>query len=119
MREIKYLGLIETKIMKKLPRLQIDYKSRNKFYFELTKLLKTRMMSKNLKVQLYRTLIRPMAMYGCEVWTLLKAKQYELLVFEWKILRRIFEPCRGEGSREWIIRSNNELKPGDKYTRGN
>lgn len=40
--------------------------------YGLKKLLKERTTSKNLKIQLYRTLIRPVVMYGYETWTLRK-----------------------------------------------
>jgi hypothetical protein len=82
----------------------------NKCYFGLNKLFKSRMLSKSLKIQLYRTLIRPVVMYGCETWTFHKIQQNTLLVFERKILRSIFGPCIERNTEEWRIRHNVEIK---------
>jgi len=47
----------------------------NRCYFGMNKLFKSRMLSMSLKVQLYRTLIRPVVMYGWETWTLHMTQQ--------------------------------------------
>jgi hypothetical protein len=93
-----------------LNEIKARLQSGNKCYYGLSNLLKTRTISMNLKIQLYRTLIRPVVMYGCEVWTLRKLDQNRLLIFERKILRRIFGPCIDETTGEWRIRKNEELK---------
>jgi hypothetical protein len=68
------------------------------------------MLSKSLKVQLYRTLIRPVVMYGCETWTLHKIQQNNPLVFEQKVLMSIFGPCIDRNTGEWRIRHNVEIR---------
>lgn len=67
------------------------------------------MLSKQLQVHLYRTLIRKIVMFGCETLILLKSKQNNLFIFERKILRRIFGLCRDEGIGDLRVQKNMEL----------
>jgi len=73
--EFKYLRSILTQKNYELTEIKARLQSGNKCYYGLSNLLNPRMISKNLKIQLYRTLIRPVVMYGCEVWTLRKSDQ--------------------------------------------
>jgi len=93
-----------------LNEIKTRLQSGKKCYYGLSNLLNARTILMNLKIQLYRTLIRPVVMYGCEVWTLRKSDQNRLLIFKRKILRRIFGPCIDETTGEWRIRKNEELK---------
>ena len=52
----------------------------------------TRLLSKNFKI--YKTIILPVVLYGCETWYLTLREEYRLRVFENRILRRIFGPKR-------------------------
>jgi hypothetical protein len=56
---------------------------------------------------LYKTLIRPILMYGSESWPLSKKDESPLQIFERRILRRIYGPVNEGGI--WRIRYNNEL----------
>lgn len=49
-------------------------------------------------------------MYGCETCTLRKSEQNKVLIFERKVLRRIFGPCLDENTGEWKIRKNKEFR---------
>jgi hypothetical protein len=59
-------------------------------------LLSSRLLSKNLKIKTYRTIILPVVLHGCETWSLTLRKERKLRVFESKVLRRIFGPTRDE-----------------------
>ena len=48
----------------------------------------------NLKVKLYRNIILPVVLYGCETWSLTLREERKLRVFENMVLRRIFVPRR-------------------------
>jgi len=61
----------------------------NKCYYVMGNLLKSRKLSKTLKVQLYVTLIRSTVLYGAQRWTVRKSDETKLRVFERTILRRI------------------------------
>jgi len=56
---------------------------------------------KNLKIKIYRTIILPVLLYGCETWSLTLREERKLRVFENMVLRRIFGPRRDEAMREW------------------
>jgi hypothetical protein len=57
-------------------------------------LLSSRLLSKNLKIKIYRTIIFPVVLYGCETWSLTLREERKLRVFENRVLRRIFGPRR-------------------------
>jgi hypothetical protein len=70
--------------------------------------LSSRLISKNLKIKIYKTVILPVVLYGCETWPLTLREEHRLRVFENKVLRRIFGPKREE-DESWRKLRNNEL----------
>jgi hypothetical protein len=69
--------------------------------------LKAKNINRKHKVTIYKTLIKPVLMYGEEAWVLSKADELCLGVFERKILRRIYGPICEEAT--WRSRYNEEL----------
>ena len=63
------------------------------------------------KIKIYRTIILPFVLYGCETWSLSVRKEHRLRVFENRVLRRIFGPKRDEVTRDWRKLHNEELNP--------
>jgi len=59
------------------------------------------LLSKNLKIKIYRTIILPVVLYGCETWLLKLREERRLRMFENKVLRRIFGPRRDEVTGDW------------------
>jgi len=70
-------------------------------------LLSSRLLSKNLKI--YRTIILPVVLYGCEAWSLTSREERKLRVYENMVLRRIFGSRRDEVTGEWRRLHNEEL----------
>ena len=66
------------------------------------------LISRNSKLQIYRTLVRPVVTYGSESWTLSMEEERALAVFERKILRKIYGPLKE--NELWRIRRNDELE---------
>lgn len=64
-------------------------------------------ISLNTKCKLYKTLIRPVLLYGSETWAVGSADNCRLSIFERKVLRTIYGPVNDEGS--WRKRYNYEL----------
>ncbi|KAJ4428674.1 hypothetical protein ANN_25667 [Periplaneta americana] len=64
---------------------------------------------KSLKVRIYKTVILPVVLYGCETWTLTLREEHRLKVFENKVLRKIFGAKRDEVTGEWKKLHNTEL----------
>ena len=71
-------------------------------------LLSSGLLSKNLKIRIYRTIILPVVLYGCETWLLTLREERRLRVFEIKVLRRIFGP-RDEVTGDWRRLHNEEI----------
>jgi hypothetical protein len=71
--------------------------------------LSSRLLSRNVKVKIYKTIILPVVLYGCETWSLTLREEHRLRVFENKVLRRIFGPKRDEVTGEWRKLHNEEL----------
>jgi hypothetical protein len=71
-------------------------KSGNACYHSVQSLLSSSLLSKNLKIKIYRTIILPVVLYGCETWSLTLREERRL-----RVLRRIFGPRRDEVTGEW------------------
>ena len=52
-----------------------------------------------MKIKIYKTIILPVVLYGCEAWSLTLREECRLRVFENRILRRIFGPKRNENGK--------------------
>jgi hypothetical protein len=61
------------------------------------------------KLKIYRTIILPVVLYGCETWSLTLREERRLRVFENRLLRRVFGPKRDEVTWEWRKLRNEEL----------
>ncbi|KAL4084416.1 hypothetical protein QTP88_028238 [Uroleucon formosanum] len=82
----------------------------NRSYFAMNKMFKSRLLSKESKVKLYTTYLRPVIMYGCEKWSTIKGDKGKLLRFERKILRRIYDPIRNPDNGEYEHRKNTDIE---------
>jgi hypothetical protein len=56
--------------------------------------LSFRLLSKNVKIIIYKIIILPVVLYGCETWSLTFREEHRLRVFENRVLRKIFGPKR-------------------------
>jgi len=81
-------------------------------YFAAISLFRSRPLSRATKSLLYKTVIRPVVSYGAETWTMMKKEEQAVLVFERKILRRIYGPKYENG--KWKSRTNQELEETSK-----
>jgi len=107
--EFKYLGTNLTNQNSILEEINIILKSGNACYHSVQNLLSSRLLFKNLKIKIYRTIILPVILYGCETWSLTMRAERKLRVFENMVLRRIFGPRRDEVTGEWRRLHNEEL----------
>jgi hypothetical protein len=73
-------------------------------------ILSSSFLSKNLKNKIYRTIILPVVLYGCETWSLTLREKRRLRVYERRVLRRIFGVKRDEVTGEWRRLRNEELR---------
>jgi len=66
-------------------------------------------VSEKLKIKIYRTIILPFVLYGCETWSLTLREERRLREFENRVLRRVFGPKSDEVTGEWRKVHNEEL----------
>ena len=70
-------------------------------YHSVQNLLSSNLLSKNLKIKIYRTIILHVVLYGCKTWSFVFREELRLMVFENRVLRRIFRPKRDKVTGEW------------------
>ena len=99
--EFKYLGTTLTNQNFIAEEIKGRLKSGNACYHSVQNLLSSRLLSKNLKIKIYRTVILPVVLYGCETWSLTLREERKLRVFDNRVLRKIFGTRRDEVTGEW------------------
>ncbi|KAJ4451027.1 hypothetical protein ANN_02463 [Periplaneta americana] len=107
--KFKYFGATVTNINDTREEIKRRINMGNACYYSVEKLLSSSLLSKNLKVRIYKTVILPVVVYGCETWTLNLREEHRLRVFENKVLRKIFGAKRDEVTGEWRKLHNAEL----------
>jgi hypothetical protein len=83
--------------------------SGNACYHSVQNLLSSYLLSKSIKIRIYKSIIVPVVLYGCETWFLTLRDEHTLSVFENRVLRRIFGPKRDEMTGGWRKLHNEEL----------
>jgi hypothetical protein len=73
----------------------------------MQKLLSSSLLSRNLNIKIYRTIILPVVLDGCETWSRTLREERRLRVFENRVLKRVFGPKRDKATRN-----------GESYTMG-
>jgi hypothetical protein len=84
--------------------------SGNACYHSVQSLLSSRLLSRNVKAKIYKTIILPVVLHGCETWSLTLREEHRLRVFENRVLRRIFGPKRNEVTGECRKLHNEKLR---------
>jgi hypothetical protein len=79
----------------------------NRCYFSLQQHLKSNFIFGTTKTLLYKTLVRPIVLYGVECWTLSRTNEKMVDVFKSKILQRIYDPIKDRD--QWRCRINKEV----------
>jgi hypothetical protein len=106
--KFKYLGTTLTNQDDIHDEIKSRLNSGNVRYYSVQNVWSFRLISKNLKIKIYKTVILPVALYGCETWSLTLKEEHRLRVFENRVLRRIFGPKREEDG-SWRKLHNDEL----------
>lgn len=106
--EFKYLGTIISSNNSEQSEIQNRIISANRSLFAVNKLMSSKILSTHTKIRIYKTVIRPILLYGAESWTMDKATERKLITFENKILRKVFGPTNENGI--WRIKHNKEIR---------
>jgi hypothetical protein len=105
--EFKYLGTPVTSNNRISAEINHRIGIANRCYHRMKHMLKSRYLKRETKGKPYDTTLKPVLIYGSESWTITKADEEKLRIFERKVLRRIYRPTREK--EEWRIKYNHEL----------
>jgi len=97
--EFKYLGTTLTNQNSIQEEIKSRLKLWNACYHPVQNLSSFSLLSKNVKIKMYRTTVLPVV-YGCETWSLTVREEHRQRVFEHSVLRRIFGPWWDEETGE-------------------
>ena len=101
----KYLGTMVNEKNNRSVEVNARLTMANRAYYGLQNHMKSRIISRNIKTLLYKTLIRLVLTYGAETWVLSKQDEHRLSIFERKILRRIYGPVMGRDGESELIKN--------------
>ncbi|KAI5635421.1 guanylate kinase domain-containing protein [Phthorimaea operculella] len=107
--KFKYLGCTVTDTNQRNEEIDIRIQNALRCSAALHKVLVSKLISRKTKIRVYKTVIRPILMYGCEAWTLTQKEENKLLVAERKIYRKMLGPTRRDDG-SWRVRKNRELE---------
>jgi hypothetical protein len=114
--QLKYLGTTVTNQNSIQEEIKSRLKSGNACYHSVQDLLSSSLLPKNIKIKIYRTIVLPVDLYGCETWSLTLREEHRLRVFQNRVLR-IFGPNKDEVTGECRRLHNEELN--DLYASSN
>jgi len=83
-----------------LEEIKCRLQSGNTCYYLVQNLLFSSLLPKNIKVQIYGTIIVPFVLYGCDTWSPTMSEEHRQRVFGNRVLRKVFGPMRGEVTGE-------------------
>jgi hypothetical protein len=107
--KFKYLGTTLTDQNCRQEEIKSRLNLGNACYHLVLSLLSSHLLSKNVKVKIYKIVILPVVLHGCETWSLTLREEHRLRVFENRVLRKIFGPKRDEVTGEWRKLHNEQL----------
>jgi sorting nexin-29 len=81
MATFKYLGMTLTSQNDIHDEIRSRLNSGNACYYSVQNLLSSHLISKNLKIKIYKTVILPVVLYGCETWSLTLREEHRLRIF--------------------------------------
>jgi hypothetical protein len=106
--KFNYLGMTLTNQNDIHDEIKSRLNSGNACYYSVQNLLSSSLISRNLKIKIYKTVILPVVLHGCETWSLTLREEHRRRVFENRMLRKIFGPKREE-DESWRKLHNDEL----------
>jgi hypothetical protein len=106
--KLKYLGTMLTDQNCMNEEINSRLNSGNASYHLIESLFSSHLLLRNIKVEVYKTIIVPFVLYGCDTSSLILRQEHRLRVFENSFVRRIFLPQRDDVTGEWRKLHNEE-----------
>ena len=107
--QFKFLGTTQMDQYSNQEEIKSTMKTVNTCYHSVLNVVPYSLLSKNIKIKIYRTIILPPILYGCETWSLTLREEFRLRVLENRVLRRIFGSKRDKIKGKWRKLHNEEL----------
>jgi hypothetical protein len=107
--QFKHLGMTVTNQTLIQEEIKRRLNSGNACYHLVPNLLSSHLLSKNVKVRIFKNIILPVVLCGCETWSLTVREEYKLRVFEIRALMRIFGPKKNGVTGGWRKLHNEEF----------
>jgi len=107
--QFKYVGTTRTNQNSIQEEIKSELKSGNVCYQSVQNLMSSSLLSKNIKIRIYRTKILSVVLYRCETWSFTLKEERRLRVFENRVLRRMFRLCRDKVTGDWLTLHSEEL----------
>ena len=105
----KYLGVEITSKGARQNEIKEKIQKSIKMYHTTKRMMKSKILSYSTKINIYKTIIRPIMTYAAETMTMTKKEENQLLITERKIIRAILGPKK-IGENEYVIRLNSEIE---------
>jgi hypothetical protein len=107
--KVKYLRTMLTNLNFIHDEFKYRLHSGNACYHVVQNILSSHLLSNSIKIKIYKTIIVPVVLYGCETWSLTLREEHRLRMSENRVLRTIFGPKRDEVTKGLIKLHNEEL----------
>jgi hypothetical protein len=107
--ELKYLGTTLTDQNHIQEEIKSRLRSGDACCHSVQNQLFSSLLFKSIKIKIYRSIILPVVLYGCETWSLTLREERRLSVLENRVLRKVSGPKRNEVTKEWRKLHNEEL----------
>jgi hypothetical protein len=104
----KYLGSLITKKNEIGEEIKMRIAAGNQCCYGLQHLFRSRKVSRIVKIKIYKTILKPIVMFGCEARSITENDRTRLNMWERKILRKVYGPVTKQGV--WRTRRNEELR---------
>jgi hypothetical protein len=98
---LRYLGKMVTDQNCIQEEIKKRLNSGNACYYAVQNLLSSHLLSKSVKINIYKTVVLRLSLYGCETWSLTLSEEHRLKVSENRVLRGLFRPEREEVTGGW------------------
>ena len=109
MEDVRHLGTIVANQNSIQEEIKSSLQSENACYHTLQILVSFSLLSKYIKIKIYKHIILSLALYGCETWSLTLREERRLRIVENRLLRRISKLKRDEVAGEWRRLHKEEL----------